>query len=61
MLTAIQAEKIKIKLIRKNMKQKDLVEKLNIPHKAVLSMILNCKYTNREIESKLVNWLNKRK
>lgn len=58
MLTAIQAEKIKIKLIRKNMKQKDLVEKFNISHKAILSMILSGRYQNKEIESKLIKWLN---
>ena len=56
MLNYIQSEKIKIKLIVKHLKQKDLCEMFNV-RKEVMSMILNCRYQNIEIERKLIDWL----
>ena len=56
MLNYIQSEKIKIKLIRKHLKQKDLCDMFGVK-KEVMSMILNCRYQNIEIERKLIDWL----
>lgn len=56
MLNYIQSEKIKIKLIIKHLKQKDLCKMFNVK-KEVMSMILNCRYQNIEIERKLIEWL----
>ena len=56
MLNYIQSEKIKIKLIMKHLKQKDLSKMFNV-RKEVMSMILNCRYQNIDVERKLIEWL----
>jgi transcriptional regulator with XRE-family HTH domain len=51
-------KKVKIQLIKMNMKQKDLAEEINVS-KSYLNLFLNEKNNNLNIEIKLLEWMEK--